>query len=291
MRFLPNITVALALAMAAPIAPAAAEPLPPGFVSLFDGRTLAGWRGDPRVWSVRDGAISATTDKALSHNTYLIHDSRFRNFEIRLKYRFLKEAGNSGLQFRSGLLEGDFVLGGLQANITPLPTENCGRPRCGPERFGMLYDELSRQELVMLGEQSTITRRQMTTGGFGQIVRTVSGTTNPPADILKAVHMAPEWNEVVVIAYEGRIVHAINNMVLFDAHDNDPLAPTEGLIGLQAHADGAVDFQFKDIAIKPLDSFPDISGRFVYKLQTLAEPRASYRDVQLSDGKLHVPAP
>ncbi len=36
----------------------------PGFVSLFNGRDLAGWEGDPRVWSVRDGAITGqTTDQ------------------------------------------------------------------------------------------------------------------------------------------------------------------------------------------------------------------------------------
>jgi hypothetical protein len=28
-----------------------------GWVSLFDGQTLNGWDGDPRFWSVKDGAI------------------------------------------------------------------------------------------------------------------------------------------------------------------------------------------------------------------------------------------
>lgn len=30
----------------------------PGFVSLFNGRDLAGWEGDPRIWSVQEGAIT-----------------------------------------------------------------------------------------------------------------------------------------------------------------------------------------------------------------------------------------
>src|ERR1700676_3619291 len=28
-----------------------------GWLSLFDGQTLNGWDGDPRFWSVKDGAI------------------------------------------------------------------------------------------------------------------------------------------------------------------------------------------------------------------------------------------
>src|SRR3954451_21894909 len=30
-----------------------------GWVSLFDGQSLNGWDGDPRFWSVKDGAIAA----------------------------------------------------------------------------------------------------------------------------------------------------------------------------------------------------------------------------------------
>ena len=39
--------------------PSAADAIPvePGFVSVFNGRDLTGWEGDPDVWSVQDGAI------------------------------------------------------------------------------------------------------------------------------------------------------------------------------------------------------------------------------------------
>ena len=33
----------------------------PGFKSIFDGQTLAGWEGTPAVWSVRDGALTGQT--------------------------------------------------------------------------------------------------------------------------------------------------------------------------------------------------------------------------------------
>jgi len=34
-----------------------------GFVSIFNGRDLTGWDGDPRLWSVKDGAIRGQTTK------------------------------------------------------------------------------------------------------------------------------------------------------------------------------------------------------------------------------------
>ena len=35
----------------------------PQWRSLFDGKTLAGWDGDPDLWSVEDGCITGTTTK------------------------------------------------------------------------------------------------------------------------------------------------------------------------------------------------------------------------------------
>ena len=41
-----------------------------GFVSLFDGKTLAGWDGDPKFWAVKDGAVTGQTteENATKHN-------------------------------------------------------------------------------------------------------------------------------------------------------------------------------------------------------------------------------
>jgi len=262
-----------------------------GFETIFNGSSLAGWEGDPRVWSVKDGVINAQTTHPIDHNTYLIFGKRYADFEIRLKYRFLSAQGNSGLQFRSGRVDGDYALAGPQANIVPVPNLNCGRPTCGQERFGMLSEELNRAELVLLGQKAVITRRQMTIGGTGQIVRTVLGTTNPESRLLGSVRPAPEWNEVVVIAVGPRIVYVLNGLLLFDATDRDPLAMREGLVGFQAHALGAesFQFQFKDIAIKRLTQMPDIAKRYKSQPTAEQEPVRTYRDIRMTDGKLYVP--
>ncbi len=44
------------------------------FVSIFDGKTLKGWDGNPELWSVEDGAITGKTnkDKPLKSNSFII---------------------------------------------------------------------------------------------------------------------------------------------------------------------------------------------------------------------------
>jgi len=42
--------------------------------NLFDGKTLKGWDGDPKFWSVQDGAIVGQTTKEnpTKGNTFII---------------------------------------------------------------------------------------------------------------------------------------------------------------------------------------------------------------------------
>src|SRR2546430_1913151 len=50
-----------------------------GWISLFDGKDLKGWYGDPAVWSARDGQIVGKADK-VAQNTFLIFNHPFKNF-------------------------------------------------------------------------------------------------------------------------------------------------------------------------------------------------------------------
>src|SRR5690606_5131480 len=53
--------VVLASLLVVPLPAASADEPRDGFVSLFDGKTLNGWSGNPDYWSVRDGAITGET--------------------------------------------------------------------------------------------------------------------------------------------------------------------------------------------------------------------------------------
>jgi len=45
------------------LSPQATEAGEKGFKPIFDGKTLKNWDGDPRFWSVEDGAITGRTTK------------------------------------------------------------------------------------------------------------------------------------------------------------------------------------------------------------------------------------
>ena len=65
-------TLLLAVACVAGPAPQDASPTKP--VALFDGKSLDGWDGNPKFWSVEDGAITGQTTKEnpTKGNTFLI---------------------------------------------------------------------------------------------------------------------------------------------------------------------------------------------------------------------------
>jgi len=76
--------------------------LEPGFVSMFDGKTLKGWSTMPKqaseAWSVKKGSIVGEGDKGRSYLVYDKHD--IADFEMKLSYRFPGK-GNSGINLRA----------------------------------------------------------------------------------------------------------------------------------------------------------------------------------------------
>lgn len=101
------------LLLLSPLFTFAAEP---GFTPLFDGKTLNGWKGDPRLWKVVDGVIVGSTEGVkIDKNTFLIYEpSKFSNFILRAEVKLRNH--NSGIQFRSEELP-DYVVRGYQADM------------------------------------------------------------------------------------------------------------------------------------------------------------------------------
>lgn len=86
-----------------------------GFTSLFDGKTLNGWKGDPRFWSVEDGLIVGSSDaEKVPHNTFLSTTKSYKNFVLKLEFKLRNH--NSGVQVRSQQRD-DYVVAGYQADI------------------------------------------------------------------------------------------------------------------------------------------------------------------------------
>lgn len=207
------------------------------FVQIFDGLTLKGWEGNPKLWSVEDGAIVGRTDAddPIPHNSFLIwREGLLDNFELKLE--FMINGGNSGIQYRAFEKPsewGPFVLGGLQADF-----------ESGEQHTGGLYGERSRRILARRGEKVEI-------GANGKPV--VVGSVGDPVELQSHIDL-DGWNRFHIIARDNHYIHKINGHVMVDVIDNDPNAPLSGLLGLQVHRGPPMTVKFRNLRLKRLES-------------------------------------
>lgn len=86
-------------------------PEPAGMRAIFNGKTLDGWDGDPRLWSVKDGVIhgETTPENVAQGNTFILwKDGVLKDFDLRLEFR-CNATNNSGIQYRSKHITDDKV--------------------------------------------------------------------------------------------------------------------------------------------------------------------------------------
>lgn len=122
MRFAP--IAVLALLLSANRLPAADVPRPEkGFVSLFDGKTLDGWKvgENAHLFSVRDGMIQMecpATTKGPAHLFYVgdVAHHDFKNFDLRVDVMTFPGA-NSGIYFHTKYQEAGFPKFGIECQI------------------------------------------------------------------------------------------------------------------------------------------------------------------------------
>ncbi len=229
----------LALATVATAAALAAARPAGRFVPIFDGVSLQGWEGNPKLWSVEDGAIVGRTsaEDPIPANSFLVwRDGEVDDFELRLEFQI--EGGNSGIQYRAfekPKVWGPHILGGLQADF-----------EAGEQHTGGLYGERSRRILARRGQKVEI-------GADGKPA--VTGSVGDPAELQSKIDL-DGWNRFEILARGNRYIHKINGHVMVDVTDNDPDAPVAGLLGLQVHRGPPMTVRFRNIELKRLRMAP-----------------------------------
>ncbi len=243
MHRLVSLAVLVACLLCASSSFAADEPKPTapaepaGMKAIFDGKSLDGWEGDPRLWSIADGVIRGETkpDAQTQGNTFLVwKGGELKDFDLRLSFR--NEKGNSGVQYRSKLLpakegaQNQWVVSGYQAEV-----ENT------PGKVGFLYHEKGRAYLCNVGDKVEI-------GEDGK--PKVVGKLGDKAAI-GATYKKGDWNEYVIIAKGNHIRHFLNGVQTVDLIDNDPKGRAlEGILALQIHSGPPMWVEFKDVRLK-----------------------------------------
>ena len=216
-----------------------AEELKPdqdGFLPLFNGKDLTGWEGNPDIWRVENGCIVAQTEaegpKKIDANTFLIlKDKEYENFVLKFEYRLTK-GGNSGIQYRSWVMEGGvpYRVGGYQADFD------------GDNNFtGILYGENYRDILAHRGQIAEIgdDHRSKEIGRFAA------------NDELKEKIKVEDWNEYEVIVSGFTFINRINGHLMSICVDNDEKERRKtGIIAIQAHVGPPMKVEIRNLRIK-----------------------------------------
>ena len=223
-----------------------APPKESGLKTIFNGKDLTGWDGDPRLWSVKDGAIrgETTAKNKANGNTFLIwKDGKTGDFELRLTFR-CNATNNSGIQYRSkhitgGKVRNKWIVRGYQHEI-----RNQNKL---PSVSGFIYCEGGsagrRGRMCLVGQKAVW-------GEDGK--KKLAKEKLIDAEGFKKLFKLNDWNDVVIIAKGNRIRHYMNGKLILDCTDKHPKALSDGILALQLHAGKPMWVEFKNIRIKSL---------------------------------------
>jgi hypothetical protein len=209
--------------------------------SLFNGKDLTGWEGNPDLWSVQDGVITGktTVEKPAAGNTFLIwKDGEVSDFEITFKYKMTpgdaKKFVNSGLQFRSKIVDpAKWVVAGYQADL-----------EYGPKYSGILYEEKGRGILAQRGQKVRIAQGAEP----NKPSLAVTGETGKSDEIQAAINK-DDWNEYKIVVSGNHIQQFINGKLTVDVTDESAEAAKKGVLAFQLHVGPPMQIQFKDIVL------------------------------------------
>jgi len=250
-----------------------AEPANP--TQLFNGKDLTGWDGDPKLWSVKDGAIrgETTPENPAKGNTFLIlKDKSFTDFDLRFSFR-MNATVNSGVQYRSkhiteGKVGNQWVVRGYQHELR---NENKL-----PNVSGFIYDEGGKRGRICLaGEQAVWESPTAADVEAAKAAKPADAKAKPDAKAAAAIaagtlgkkkitgHLLSdeefaklmkldEWNDVVIRVQGNHIQHFLNGRLILDFTDSPELLLKEGIMALQLHAGKPMWAEFKNLRIAEL---------------------------------------
>jgi len=196
----------------------AADESEPGFVSLFDGKTLTGWEGDEKGFRVENGAVVGGSLAAkVAHNDFLCSTKEYGDFELRLKAKLVGQGENAGVQFRSARIPQHFEVIGYQCDMGLA---------AGKSIWGALYDESRRRKMLVTGDSEKL---------------------------LKLVK-ADDFNDLVIRCEGPHVQIWVNGLQTVDYTEAEAGIARRGVIALQIHGGEPAQAEYKNIRIKVLES-------------------------------------
>ena len=207
-----------------------------GFQPIFNGKDLDGWDGDPRIWSVQDGAITgeATADNLPKDDTFCVwKQGTLDDFVLRMEIKIEGKGPNSGVQYRSTEFE-RWRVGGYQADW---------------DKFGAYVGTLYEQPTDKPG------RGSLAKAGT-KVVIDADGKKNVTKfgvleDMIADDFDGDGWNKLEIIAHGNHLIHNVNGKLFMDCVDNQvDKRALSGILAVQVHGGRVMKVQFKNIRLK-----------------------------------------
>src|SRR3954463_8611460 len=123
----------VAVLMMSPFLTGAADPVKdePGFVTIFDGKTMNGWKvgGNPDTFKIEDGAF--VTRGKTAHAFYVGDEKPFVDFELKVDVMTRAKA-NGGVYFHTKYQDTGFPSAGFECQVNETHSD--------PKKTGSLYN-------------------------------------------------------------------------------------------------------------------------------------------------------
>ncbi|HXE64097.1 MAG TPA: DUF1080 domain-containing protein [Bryobacteraceae bacterium] len=219
-----------------------------GYVSLFDGASLKGWDGNPRIWRVENGAIvGESTPTNPSGNSYIVNRT-VEAHDFTLKFEIKVEgSGGSGLQYRSKT--GIPWRRPIPANLQPV---NLNWMQTGPQADfwpSQIYTGQVYSENTPMGIEAY---RGQVVEGAGMGARRLMGTIGDLAELGKLVKMN-DWNEYTIIARGPMVLHIVNGQLMAAFVDDDPESSNNGSGNFGIEIEATTKVSVRNIWLKKIN--------------------------------------
>jgi len=172
--------LALPALLLASLAASSGEGKVEGWTSLFDGKSLEGWRtlgGKPAAgWEAKEGVLRVAIAKGTKGQD-IYTEKEYANFVLEFEWK-IPEGGNSGVKYRMSWYGGEYL--GPEYQILGEKVDRAAKGRPSKDLSGALYDVI------------------------------------PIDPARRDIRPAPEWNAARIVADKNRIEHWLNGKKLVD---------------------------------------------------------------------------
>jgi hypothetical protein len=240
----------------------APEPIDPkdytGWTQIFDSKTLDGWDGNPEVWRVEDGAISAesTAARRLATTFIVWRGGEPADFELKLEIKTDRDI-HSGVFYRGKVGPNPPRPGarGSAPATRPQPSFAVpADPKWNVTGYSLDFDYAldnngNIQDTSGRAETQIVWRGHFVRMEPGKRPRSIGSLGD--RDALMGKMVSGDWNTLHIIARGNQLTHIVNGHVMAILIDDDPEArKMKGVIALQIEQYGLGKVSFRNIWLK-----------------------------------------